>query len=367
MAHIKGNQITDQLLIGINPDTITGGSSQDSVTHLYQSGFSFIEPILQEDGKLNYKISPKLFLGNLSAIGKTGFGLYGENVYLKGTLTTQVGENSYAGVNTIDGVISSLFGTTERIVFWAGASSEEAESIKASPFQVTDAGNIYARDGRFEGSIITNSEIRGADIYASRLHGSEDNPSLCIYDARKGISFRTEKISATKDTPEIPEKEIFSIGQSGFVSNNESFISIKDDQIDFSGNNAIMDVFQTRAASGLLRLKELSLRKGYSSAGETIEEKTSIDFVNENETEKLTLSFKSKDSWLRIATFTADEAILSKKTTMKENVIFGEVTGTYIEHKKVEGGYDIYVYESSDTLENSSIVDTAIADKAIVG
>ena len=128
-----------------------------------------------------------------------------------------------------------------------------------------------------------------------------------------------------------------------------------------------MNVFQTRAASGLLRLKELSLRKGYSSAGETIEEKTSIDFVNENETEKLTLSFKSKDSWLRIATFTADEAILSKKTTMKENVIFGEVTGTYIEHKKVEGGYDIYVYESSDTLENSSIVDTAIADKAIVG
>lgn len=367
LAHIEGNQITDQLLIGINPDAITGGSSQDSVTHLYQSGFSFIEPILQEDGKLNYKISPKLFLGNLSAIGKTGFGLYGENVYLKGTLTTQVGENSYAGVNTIDGVISSLFGTTERIVFWAGASSEEAESIKASPFQVTDAGNIYARDGRFEGSIITNSEIQGADIYASRLHGSGDNPSLCIYDAKKGISFRTEKILAANDIPEIPEKEIFSIGQSGFVSNNESFISIKDDQIDFSGNNAIMDVFQTRAASGLLRLKELSLRKGYSSAGEMIEEKTSIDFVNENETEKLTFSFKSKDGWLRAATFTADETILSKKTTMKENVIFGEVTGTYIEHKKVEGGYDIYVYESSDTLENSSIVDTAIADKAIVG
>lgn len=362
LAHIKGNQVTDQLLIGINPDAITGGSSQDSVTHLYQSGFSFIEPILQEDGKLNYKISPKLFLGNLSAIGKTGFGLYGENVYLKGTLTTQVGENSYAGVNTIDGVISSLFGTTERIVFWAGASSEEAKSIKASPFQVTDAGNIYARDGRFEGSIITNSEIRGADIYASRLHGSEDNPSLCIYDARKGISFRTEKISATKGTPEIPEKEIFSIGQSGFISNNKSFISIKDDQIDFSGNNAVMDIFQTRAASGLLRLKELSLRKGYSSAGEMIEEKTSIDFVNENETEKLTFSFKSKDSWIRAATFTADEAILSKKTTMKENVIFGEVTGTYIEHKKVEGGYDIYVYESSNTSKNLSIADTAVAE-----
>ena len=123
-----------------------------------------------------------------------------------------------------------------------------------------------------------------------------------------------------------------------------------------------MDVFQTHATSGLLQLKELSLRKGYSSAGEIIEEKTSIDFINENDTEKLALSFKSKDNWLRTATFTADETILSKKTTMKENVIFGEVTGTYIEHKKVEGGYDIYVYESSNTSKKLSIVDTAVAE-----
>ncbi|MBQ6628110.1 MAG: hypothetical protein IJH65_04760 [Methanobrevibacter sp.] len=96
----------------------------------------------EDDGDYGDWSDPLLVLGDLSGIADIkpeskieGFGLYGENVYLTGSLTTEVAQNSYAGVNTLSKVTSTKFGNNdERIVFWAGASENKDEAIQNSPF-----------------------------------------------------------------------------------------------------------------------------------------------------------------------------------------------------------------------------------------
>jgi hypothetical protein len=43
----------------------------------------------------------KVFLGDLTSVGKTGYGLYANNVYLNGSLTTESKTGKIAGVNTV--------------------------------------------------------------------------------------------------------------------------------------------------------------------------------------------------------------------------------------------------------------------------
>jgi hypothetical protein len=88
---------------------------------------------------------PKLFLGDLSAVGFSGYGLYSDNVYLNGSLTTktknsevgsEITPGTYAGINTISGVsaIKDKVGSDKNIIFWAGSSSTEEDDIRQSPF-----------------------------------------------------------------------------------------------------------------------------------------------------------------------------------------------------------------------------------------
>jgi hypothetical protein len=89
---------------------------------------------------------PNLYLGDLKQIGLSGYGLYADNVFLNGSLTTQIDKENYAGVNTLNGVHATVFGETfekndtpietdaSKIVFWAGASSKEDEDIQKAYF-----------------------------------------------------------------------------------------------------------------------------------------------------------------------------------------------------------------------------------------
>jgi hypothetical protein len=91
---------------------------------------------------------PKLYLGDLSQVGSdySGYGLYADNVFLNGSLTTKVGENSYAGVNTLNGVFATAFSEgfekkeaptgadVSKIVFWAGADSVDSKDIAKAYF-----------------------------------------------------------------------------------------------------------------------------------------------------------------------------------------------------------------------------------------
>jgi hypothetical protein len=61
----------------------------------------------------------------------TGIGLYADNVFLNGSLTTKVDSESFAGVNTIGEATATVFGSddTSRIVFWAGSTSSSNAHI----------------------------------------------------------------------------------------------------------------------------------------------------------------------------------------------------------------------------------------------
>jgi len=150
-------------------------------------------------------------LGDLSnAPQGNGYGLYADNVFLKGSLTTAgsglAHSHNYAGINTLQEIpfvyndwASGVFETTDysndKIIFWGGAASGREEDIKASPFIVTDNGNIFARSGEFKGSVISDSLITNTIIKAPVIYGNNnlvEEPSLKIYDTNSsagGIGF----------------------------------------------------------------------------------------------------------------------------------------------------------------------------------
>lgn len=178
---------------------------------------------------------PKLYLGELSQVDSvySGYGLYADNVFLNGSLTTKVGESSYAGVNTLNGVAATAFESgfvkrdvppgidKSKIVFWAGAESTGADAIAKAYFQVTEAGSLYAQRAKLEDTLVVGGTIEAAEIYTARLHGKEG--SLTIYDDAEGIKF---KYFDENDS----EQDIFSINASGLVAGDKNFISIGKDQ-----------------------------------------------------------------------------------------------------------------------------------------
>jgi hypothetical protein len=134
IVYFEGNlnyNPTSLINIGIIPEEgtkplIMGINSGDTKT-----GNEYLRPQGLTIAEYGNK-SPKLFLGNLSKLSTdyNGYGLYADNVYLNGSLTTQVGKNSYAGVNTLTGVEASIFEEdTSKIVFWAGANSKNDPDI----------------------------------------------------------------------------------------------------------------------------------------------------------------------------------------------------------------------------------------------
>ena len=233
--------LSDSVLIGISSIEPNNLNSIATDCHLFRSGLTITSPILSLEGQVIYPKIPNLFCGDLTAIGKSGYGLYGDNVYLNGTLTTQVpseGLPTYAGVNTLSGVQKDD-NDTQKIVFWAGSTSDEAKAIREAPFQVTDKGNLYAKAGTFTDSVftdstITGSQIYGADIYTASIHGwdKDQNQSggLSIYNTSQGIIFKTEK-----DTNGV-EKILFQINGNKFSTPSKDFISISENDITFSGN-----------------------------------------------------------------------------------------------------------------------------------
>lgn len=196
---VEDNSLNNNFLIGVN-------SNDSNEKYLNPRGITLNEFYL-DNGKL--KTKNRVFIGDLKSIdiNKSGFGLYAENVYLTGSLTTEIPnkqtissennnietkntqQNVYAGINTINGV--KLDDSDSTIIFWAGAS--DADTIAAAPFMVTADGLLYAKKGQFDGAIISKSIIQGADLYAARLHGGnqQEAAALNIYDAGvdKGIIF----------------------------------------------------------------------------------------------------------------------------------------------------------------------------------
>lgn len=406
--------LTDNLLIGVN--SLRAEQSQDGTVgknedcHLFRGGLTVTLPTVvtktinsgETQTIVEYPNKPNLFIGDLYPItGKPGYGLYGDNVYLNGTLTTKVkSDNSptYAGVNTIDGynVDENLFkdkDNSQKIVFWAGSTGEDKLSVQQAPFQVTDKGNLYAKAGTFTDSVFSNSKIEGskiygADIYTASIHGwagtSEDGDSgaLNIYNTSKGIIFKEEKdYRPTTDTKidttkkyykknpdetysivEIPkeaeissyyefiEKTLYQISKTGFITPQKEFITIFDNTIDFSG-----DTFRVDTKKKEKEIDRILLSKDGVSCFTVLD--------NEFSSQKSYLSF-SKDK-VSLKTITSGEKpdIITGELSVEDNKITSNgnffaqrniLFGNSLEYRKVtegktEVGYDLYIKTSTET------------------
>lgn len=240
---VKVNSIVS---LGTNNTLLIGVNANDTaVGPLFGEGFTFTGFEYTNTNNIPQVVvnkSPRLFLGDLSNIAGSlngvwsgyvsDYGLYGENVFLTGSLITKTAsaEDKYAGVSTLRNVSATKFGNsdTSSIVFWAGVNSLNTEAIQNAPFQVTQNGSIFAQQGIFSGSLITQSELRGVDIYAARIHGiaqevdrpnHEAEPGLSFFDITNGISFFRNGDWTGDLTNPNTAKETFSIGTYGFITN----------------------------------------------------------------------------------------------------------------------------------------------------
>lgn len=297
-----------------------------------------ISDFVEENGTLTY--TKRLVLGQLDgAVDKniTGLGLYADNVFLNGSLTTKVDNDSYAGINTIGEATATVFGNKDnsRIIFWAGSASSTNIDIQESPFQVTEMGSIYARKGIFKDSIISDSIIQGADIYAARIHGgtTDQSNSLTIYDTSMGIIF--------KEGYQTTEREVFAIRADGLQQNNDYFIEIKNDKVGFYGDNFVVDTKEdnyleivSNTTNGIdLSMKIIS--DGLSS------ERSYQNFTND----KISFGFNQGSGREDSIIISKDKSqVKSLAVWLEKDIYFGSGT-SYMQYKKVEEGYDLFINE----------------------
>lgn len=234
-------QFSEDLIIGVNSTSAPAGM-------LAAKGFTFTQPSNVTNGKFVYPKTPLMFLGDLTSISESneisGYGLYAENAYLYGSLTTRYTQNEtykYAGINTLSKVnfnIVSSVNDSSPIIFWAGSSGITSEEISKSAFQVTSDGTVYAQKAYITGT------ITGSDIYTASVHGNGDAPALKIIDENEtGIVFY-KGLSGSNN-----QVETFSITASQFKKDNYAFIKIYEEtlddnvvnKIDFNGNRFITE------------------------------------------------------------------------------------------------------------------------------
>lgn len=297
-----------------------------------------ISDFVEENGTLAY--TKRLVLGQLDgAVDKniTGLGLYADNVFLNGSLTTKVDDDSYAGINTIGEATATIFGNKDnsRIIFWAGSASSANIDIQESPFQVTEMGSIYARKGIFRDSIISDSIIQGADIYAARIHGgtTDQSNSLTIYDTSMGIIF--------KEGYQTTEKEVFAIRADGLQQNDDYFIEIKDDKVGFYGDNFVVNTKKDNyleIISNAINGVDLSMK---IISDDLLSERSYQNFTND----KISFGFNQGSGREDSIIINKDKSqVKSLAIWLEKDVYFGSGT-SYMQYKKTQSGYDLFINE----------------------
>lgn len=236
--------------------SILGGKSTEKIKSYASSNSLTLAQFNVSEENIGY--TKRLVLGDLTGLGEyvKGIGLYADNVFLNGTLVTEINGNSendnksYAGINTLSNVTANKFNDQDEteIVFWAGSLSPEADDIKNAPFQVTKNGSLYASRGIFEGAILTKSTIEGAALYTAEIHGTgtKGNPALKIYDTATngGIQFLREIEKINEITGKLERISQINLGicNEGLYTgvHNEDvrhFIDLSKGRINYLGNS----------------------------------------------------------------------------------------------------------------------------------
>lgn len=287
----------------------------------------------------------KMSLGLLDKLGKSGvsgYGLYAENVYLKGSLTTvSSGDSiSYAGINTTSGVKATVFESTSvggssindnsAIIFWAGAGGTKDEDIQTAPFQVTERGTLYAAQGVFEGSIISKSTIQGSDIYAARIHGwkNSEKAPLTIYDTDQGIVFKTGYVNENQDGTEtlrINSRGLFGKDNKQFILLDET----SDQTVTFQG-----ECIKLLEGDSQIVVDASGIKSQFSDGQNGWSTRSQLNLGS---------GFSFVVGGIEMADFTGDLINLKSTTTsIAKHVQFGGESVNLL-YKQTDTGYDLYV------------------------
>lgn len=316
------NKPIGMIIIGTDNSLVMGinGSNTNALDGLILAGGLTLTSVSQGE-----KSKPNLFLGDLTSVGLSGYGLYSDNVHLNGSLVTGNGAY-YAGINTTDPWYIGKKEEKNRAIFWAGVTKNENSgeyNYSDSPFYVTQGGHVYAKDIELAEAVIAGGSITGTEIHTAKIYGegsanNSDVPGLSIYDTNNGISFRTIK---EQDGEEI-EVETFSIGLSGLKVKNSEFVLIKNDEVVFTGAQFKTDNIENYLSMGKIdNIPALYHKEGTSSCGFYFE-KTSTNFRIE-ENVKLKLA--------------------SGGIELDGSVVFSQYQKGKLTYQAAEKGYDLFI------------------------
>lgn len=140
---------------------------------------------LLDENTLNYKI-PETMLNT--------YGLYAENVFLKGQLSASSiiqGQNIYSGIHTDSNVSMSDIdqlnlpqADDSPIVFYGGAVNDTINptviDYSSANFIVTQAGSVKATNAYLQGSLIADSYIEGAILKTAKIIGTGYIPTTDV-------------------------------------------------------------------------------------------------------------------------------------------------------------------------------------------
>lgn len=318
-----------------NAITIYNNTFETEVDIAGNSGIIHNKKAVVALGKMN---------GDPGVGGLTGYGLYADNVYLRGSLIARgkrsSNEEYYSGINTKSTVImpnyDNLF-TNKRgeIILWAGAKGSEDDDVKNAPFKVDVNGNFYASSGYFEGSIISKATITAAKIQTATIIGNSEQEEYGLkINAEKGILF----LSGNEDNDSSFKMRLHSNG----INLN---IPLTISESIFGTSEKIITGFGKTGAG------EENIRESYLTAGELYlsqGEKKKTGAIISREALDIYLNGDSKQE--NIMKIAREKVTINKDLTCEENIMLNDV----IEYRKVieivNGeelvvGYDLYVKE----------------------
>ena len=318
-------------IIGIN-----GGNTSQWNSTLHQKALSIFKPGVT---------SPILLLGDLTPVtgelkDKDGgilpprYGLYCDDVILKGSLQTSYKDSEDTGNMTIAGMDTNV-DSGDSIVLWAGQTLTGER--KDAPFTVTRDGKVYASYITLVDGVFTNSIIEGGSIKTATVIGANkyDMGLRFINTGSKGgIGFYNavseDLISDSNLTLGISDKSFYTHGND-LESETDfwyDFIKLDMDEVHFRGTD-----FKTIKKDKYLVLKEDYL--GFS----TKEDDTLLSSIYLTNTGVGIGAREQASAHMYIA---QNDSYLNTETVhMKSRVEFGEK----MLYRQVEGNYMLYVYE----------------------
>lgn len=309
-------------------------------------------------------ITPRIVLGKLpneeSIYGYAAgtYGLYAENVLLKGSLVTQtVTSNSvtYSGISTLysenaptSDRYNAWFGkNTGEILLWAGATGTSKEEVENSKFFVDRNGNLFAGSGYFKGTIITDATITASAIETAVLRGSNEKPgepALKIEDAAKGIDF-----TATVDGKEIT---VFKVTTDSIIANVPNFVFNSNFTVGGNGSLVVPNLYVIGSDTG-------TVTADVTNQEAIMFDKHRISYVNNFKQNELTGTTKGYIDFTSNMIFSPDGTNQILELSDQEVRVKGENTSLYLENSIRYGeimeykpvydkngilvGYDLYV------------------------